>query len=125
MSVERRSRHLSPRQLGALDRVGDCLVPGDEDLPSFSRTCCVEHVDRILDYLPPEDRKDLGRVLHVLAFTPPFAIRWLLAFLETDPRLPDPVAAPLRHLRSGLRGLVFSLYYSGETGLHCTGKSPL
>jgi hypothetical protein len=125
MSPRAISRHLGACQLRGLNKVGDCLVPGDEDLPSFTQSGCIEEVDRVLDYLPAEDRADLGRVLLVLAFLPSFAVPWLLGFLEADLPLPDRLAAPLRYLRLGLRGLVLSLYYSEGTGQRCVAKTPL
>ncbi len=125
MSRRAISRHLGACQLRGLNKVGDCLVPGDEDLPSFAQSSCVVSVDRILDYLPAEDRADLGRVLLVLAFLPSFAVRWLMAFLEADLLLPDRLAAPLRYLRLGLRGLVLSLYYSEAAEQPRAARTPL
>jgi hypothetical protein len=125
MSRRAISRHLGACPLRGLSKVGDCLVPGDEDLPSFAQSGCIAYVDHILDYLPVEDRADLGRVLRVLAFLPSFAVRWLLALLEADLPLPDRLAAPLRYLRLGLRGLVLSLYYSEGAEQRCAGKTPL
>jgi hypothetical protein len=119
------SRHLDARRLRALNKLGNCLVPGDDDLPSFSRCGCSDHVDDILDYLPADDRIALGRILFLLSFVPARTLRCLLMLLEADLPLPNLVAAPLRFLRLGVRGLVLSLYYSGETGLHYHGKNSL
>ena len=62
------SKHLNPRQLHAIEKVGDCMIPGDSELPRFSRTGCVSQVDRILDYMPESDLGDLKMLLGILAF---------------------------------------------------------
>src|SRR4051794_37271579 len=119
------SRHLGPRHLRALEAIGDVLVPGDEDLPSFSRLGCVAHVDRLLDFMPDDDLRDLRGVLSALGFLPRRLVAGLLRWLEAGLWPPGPWAAPLRVLRLGLRGVVFSLYYSGGTGPSFEGPGPL
>ena len=42
------SRYLNARQRLGLDRLGDALLPGDDEFPSFSRLGCGEHVDKLL-----------------------------------------------------------------------------
>jgi hypothetical protein len=119
------SRHLGPRQLRALEAIGDVLVPGDEDLPSFSRLGCVAHVDRLLDFMPDDDLRGLQGVLSAVSLMPRFLVAGLLHWLEAGLWPPGPWASPLRVLRLGLRGIVLSLYYSGSAGPSYDGPGPL
>ena len=119
------SRHLGPRQLRALEAIGDVLVPGDADLPSFSRLGCVAHVDRRLDFMPDDDLRGLQGVLSAASFLPRFLVAGLLHWLEAGLWPPGPWAPPLRVVRLGLRGIVFSLYYSGGSGPSYDGPGPL
>jgi len=119
------SRHLSPRQFRGLEKLGDAYLPGDAQFPSFSACGCAEHVDCVLDYLPEDDRRDLKRLLWVLSLKPQFALTAGVWMLEKTADLPIPLGGLLRFLRFGLKGLVISLYYSGETGTRYHGPSPL
>jgi hypothetical protein len=65
-----RSRRLAPRQLRALETIGDVLVPGDADFPSFSRLGCAAHVDRLLDFTPEDDLRALRGVLSAAGLLP-------------------------------------------------------
>ena len=94
------------RQLRALEAIGDVLVPGDEDLPSFSRLGCVAHVDRLLDFMPDDDLRGLQGVLSAASFLPRFLVAGLLRWLEAGLWPPGPWAPPLRVVRMGLRGIV-------------------
>jgi hypothetical protein len=106
------SKNLNERQVRGLAKMGDVLVPGDEDLKSFSASGCVSEADRILDHMPLSDLKDLKMLLTLMSFFPMFLVAWFLAFLERSPRMPDWIGAPLRFVRLGIRGLVLTLYYS-------------
>ena len=119
------SRHLDRRQLRALGAIGDILVPGDEDLPSFSRLGCVAHVDRLLDFMPGDDLRGLQGVLSAASFLPRLLLAGLLQWLEAGLWPPGPWAAPLRVVRMSLRGVVLSLYYAGGTGPSYDGPRPL
>ncbi len=105
------SKHFSQLQFRGLNKVGDCLLPGHEDLPSFSALGCARHADRILDYMSAQDLGDLKLLLTLLAFLPGFAVGWLMRFLELSPGIPTGLGALLRFMRLGLRGLVMTLYY--------------
>ena len=111
------SRHLNARQLRAIEKLGDAMVPGDSELPSFSSSGCVRHVDRLLDHMPASDLKDLGTLLTLLAFFPGFMLALFLKLLEWSPRLPGPLGSLLRMMRLGLRGLIVSLYWGDEGSL--------
>ena len=119
------SRHLGPGQLRALEAIGNILVPGEEDFPSFSRLGCVAHVDRLLDFMPDDDLRGLQGVLSAASFLPRFLAAGLLHWLEAGLWPPGPWASPLRVLRFGLRGIVLSLYYSGGSGPSYDEPGPL
>lgn len=106
------SRHLNPTQLRGLAKVGDVLIPGDEDLPSFSRSGAIAHVDRMLDYMNASDRDGIKAALWILRFAPRFKIRSILALTEMQRHMPEPLARVCRMLNVGLKGVVMTLYYS-------------
>jgi hypothetical protein len=110
------SKHLNPKQLRAIEKVGDVMIPGDSEFPSFSRTGCISQVDRILDYMPASDLGDLKMLLGILAFFPGFLLAFLFRMLEASPAVPGPVGSILRQIRLGMRGLIMSLYY-GDTSV--------
>ena len=105
------SKHLNARQVQGLNKVGNCMLSGRDDLPSFSTLNCARHADRILDYMSAQDLGDLKLLLTLLSFFPGFLVGWLMHFLELSPGIPTSVGALLRFMRLGLRGLVMTLYY--------------
>jgi hypothetical protein len=106
------SRYFTPAQLQVLNRIGDIVAPGDDVLPRFSECGLVEHIDRMIACLPPSDIASLRLLTNMLRFAPDFAIRSLLKLTSLDRYFPRPVGASLRKLDIGLRGIIFSLYYS-------------
>ncbi len=107
------SKHLKNRQIQAVNKIGDCLLPGEGSFPSFSQSHAVQHCDRVLDYMPKQDLEDLKVLLTILSFFPKWILTivfWKLEF-SWNYRLPMP--AVLRLIRIGIRGLIMSLYYSG------------
>jgi hypothetical protein len=108
----KRTRHLSPGQLRALRKVGDVLIPGDGNFPSFSRSGVAVHVDRMLDYVHASDRAGIKTLLGLFLFLPKTVIRLLLRITEHHRRFPGPVAAVLRLINTGIKGVVMTLYYS-------------
>jgi len=103
---------LNHRQLAGLNKLGNVLVPGTADLPSFSATRCAEQADRMLAYMTDSDRQSVAGVLTVCGVLPTFLVRVLFWLTEQHTKLPEPVAAPFRLANLGLRGVVLSLYYS-------------
>lgn len=111
------SKHLSERQISAINRVGDVMIPGDGEFPSFSGSGCVRHVDRVLNFMPAQDLGDLKILLLLLSLFPPFLIAWFLGFLERTANWGswlDFMGGILRLIRLGLRGLIVTLYYSNR-----------
>lgn len=103
---------LNHRQLVGLKRLGDVLVPGTADMPSFSASRCADQADRMLAYMTDPDRQSIGAVLTVFGVLPSFVVRALFWLTEHHTKLPEIIAAPFRMANLGLRGVVLSLYYS-------------
>ena len=124
-SVSHPSRYLNARQRRGLDRLGDALLPGDAEFPSFSRLGCGEHVDKLLAEMPDRDRGDVQTLLTVCGALPAPLVRLLVATIEGSDRVPTALGATLRFAKMGVRGLVLTLYYSGLKGSHYAGRTPL
>lgn len=120
------SNYFSPRALKGLNRIGDLLLPGEGDLPSFSEYGCIENVDDLVAYAPAEDIATLNTVLAVMAVAPTAVLRWLIETMAAvTPDQSGTMASLLRQLNFGLRGILFSLYYGEKPGSQYTGPDPL
>ena len=53
------SQILSKAAIKGVKRLGDIMIPGNGDLPSYSEYGGIEHVDDLLKYAPPSDIGDL------------------------------------------------------------------
>ncbi len=112
------SQFFGPRELSALERIGDLMLPGDLDFPSFSQTGCIAFVDDLLRSMDPKDRHDVKILLKALSFLPSPLLRGFLRLCQTR------WTPTLRMIELGLKGLVMSLYYSNKTAPHYTGRTP-
>lgn len=120
------SRVLNGLQIRALNNLGDVMCPGGDGFPRFSALGAVEHVDILLDEIPPADLADLKLLLLLLGLMPAFVLRGLLNLLEKRMDMDGEVGTLIRMVRFGLRGIVFSLYYSGLKGSGSTvEKTPM
>ena len=106
------SRILSPEQHAGLLKVGDVLIPGDQQFPSFSRSRCAEHVDRMLAYMNESDLNGVKVLLGVFRLLPKFVLRGIIALTDKHRLFPDVIGAALRMINIGIKGLVMTLYYS-------------
>lgn len=113
------------RQLNGLKRVGDLLVPANGKFPAFSSTGCIERIDDLMGAAHPDDVRDLGYLLLVLNYLPQFAIRLLLDLTDRSEQMPAFIAPLFRQLNIGLKGVVFSLYYSGHQRVTYSGTNTL
>jgi len=113
---------LNQKQYQGLQKLGDSFIPGDLELPRFSKLGCAEHVDTPLEEMSSNDLKDLKLLLTVLSFLPNIIIVLFLYSLELFYRLPGPLSGQIRFIRMGIKGLVVSLYYSGKSGKSYQGK---
>lgn len=122
MSAWSMSTFLSRRQLRGLDRLGDVFLPGDADLPAFSRIGCARDVDAVLEHLREADRSDLRLLLTILGWMPALLVGAFVWLTERGGRrLPGRLGALLRFARIGTRGLVMSLYWSHPAVLDAIG----
>lgn len=112
------SQLLGPRELATLERLGDLMLPGDSEFPSFSQTGCIAFVDDLLRYMAPKDRDDITTLLKILSFLPSPLLRAFLQLCQTR------WTPTLRMIELGLKGLVMSLYYSNKTAPHYAGRKP-
>ena len=122
-----KSAYFNKIALSALNRLGNILIPKSEDFPKFSETGCLEHIDDLVSYAPVADIKLLNVVLTLLGLTPGFVLRWVMnkcqnSYAESKD---GAMAITFRELNLGLRGLLFSCYYSGKVGQNYTGKNPI
>jgi hypothetical protein len=117
------SKYLSERELKGLSKVGDLMIPGGYGMPSFSHTGCIEHVDEIMSTTLPADVKDFKLLMNVMYFLPEVFVRGILNMIANEARFPSPIGGVLRLLNIGMKGVVYSLYYSDKTGLTYAGPS--
>ncbi|MDZ4847125.1 MAG: hypothetical protein SH857_16450 [Chitinophagales bacterium] len=116
---------LSPSAKKALTRIGDILLPKNGEFPSFSETGSIAHIDELTSYAPKGDIGDLSMLLTVLSFLPDFVLNWIVNKME-NAQYSDGMLSPIfRQLDFGLRGLIFSCYYSEKMGAAYKGKKPL
>ncbi|MEX0812802.1 MAG: hypothetical protein WD048_11355 [Chitinophagales bacterium] len=119
------SKILSKNALKALNRIGDIIIPENGEFPKFSDTASIQHIDDLLAYAPENDIKDLNMLLIILSFMPGFVLAWLVKKMETSRENKGALGTLFRQLDFGVKGLIFSCYYSGKTGDGYNGKNPL
>lgn len=100
-------------QARGLLKIGDVLCPGDgARWPRFSALPVAEIAPVLLAEMDPQDRKDFLMLLSVFGLLPIFVLRALYGIIERDAKH----LGMLRLLRLGIRGFVFAIYYSEESG---------
>jgi acyl-CoA reductase-like NAD-dependent aldehyde dehydrogenase len=103
---------LTRTQRAGLLKLGDALIPGDGDLPSFSAAGCADEIHRMLPYMTESDRQGAMIVLTVFRFLPAFLIRAIVALTDYNRYFPGPLGGALRLIQIGVKGMVMTLYYS-------------
>lgn len=118
------SKYLSNSAIKGLTRIGDILIPGNDEFPSFSAYMCMDHIDDLVGYAPHDDIKDLGMVLGILSLMPKSLLVWLVNKMANAHRNTGPLGSLFRLLNMGIRGIVFALYYSEKPGINYNKKNP-
>ncbi len=103
---------LNKWQLRGVTKLGNVLCPGTAKLPSFSSSKALANADRCYGYLTAEDQAGLGTLLYWLGIFPGGVARLLIKLVDTANRWPKFIAPLLRLLQIGLKGFIYSLYYS-------------
>lgn len=111
---------LTKLQARGLRRLGDIVIPGDGELPSFTDSGAAEGIDQMLPYMADADRAGLLGLLSACAVLPKPVIRAGVAAASRHHRVPEPLAAALRLANIGIKGVVHSLYWSdlGNACIH-------
>jgi hypothetical protein len=117
----------SNRAIKGMCKMGDIYLPQNGDFPKYSAVAGTHRLNDLIENAPKEDIEALGLVLAICSFLPHFVLKWIVSMLvksATDTS-DGVVASNLRQLNMGLRGLIFSTYYSELTNPNYTGKTPL
>ena len=96
------TRLLTTNQFKGLLKAGDIIIPGDDDLPSFSACGCATQINRMLPYMSESDRRGLTALLGIIRFLPRGAVRWMLALTEKHRKFPDAIGGVLRMINIGI-----------------------
>ena len=110
------SDYLNKRELKGLKKLGDVICPKNKEFPSFSELGCIEFVDDAVGNLDPYDRNDLKLFLKIASILPKFMLKFVMIMINR------PFMTLLRMGNIGIKGIVYSLYYSGKQGSNYTGK---
>ena len=101
------------------------MIPKNGEFPAFSEVGGLEYIDDLVGYAPADDIKDLGLLLGILSFMPNFILNWLINRMEGAQYSNGPLSPIFRQLDFGLRGLIFSCYYTEKVGSGYKGAKPL
>ncbi len=118
------SKYLSKSSLKTIERMGNIVIPRSEEFPSFSDTGSIEHIDDFIAFTPENDLRDLNMILTLMSILPNSTLRWLIKKMHDSHQSQGGVSSLFRQLDFGIRGLVFSCYYSNKTGKNYKGKKP-
>ncbi len=94
-------------------------------MPSFSQFGGTEAIDTVIAYLPAEDVTLLNIVLTIFSVMPTAFLRWIVNEMENALDKTGEISALFRQLNLGLRGIIFSCYYSGVGAAKFKGNNPL
>ncbi len=112
---------VTERQIRALNRIGNIVLPKNEPFPSFEETGCARYLGRVLANAYAHDRKDMLFLLNVLAFMPGFVLKFLVRKMEAS----EKSGTLFRKLNFGLKGVLYTLYYSEWVEEHYAGTAPV
>jgi acyl-CoA reductase-like NAD-dependent aldehyde dehydrogenase len=109
------SKHFSPLSLRGIARAGDLLVPGDQKLPRFSKSPAILEIDRIADWMAPQDRDGFKFLSALFGVLPRWMIRALLQLAEKADAFPNWISPPFRLINLGVKGVIYTLYYTDSS----------
>jgi aldehyde dehydrogenase (NAD+) len=115
------SKYFSQNQLKGLLKAGDIILPGTDTSPSFSKTGCINHIDRMAGFLREDDLGGLRMLLGVFRWAPKWIISLILTACNHNKHFPGFLGASLRMLEIGIKGATLSPYYANLTSPDYTG----
>lgn len=118
------SKILSKPALRTISKMGDIMLPKTNEFPSFSETGCIEHIDEIIIFAPKEDISGLNILLTILSVLPKSILKIIVNKMHASHTKDGAVSFLFRQLDFGLKGIIYTCYYSGKTGKNYKGKNP-
>jgi len=110
---------LTAGQREGLAKLGDVMIPGDGEMPSFTGAGCLDRAEDFLATLTSSDRQGLALLLGMIRFLPRVAISPLLTLLERWAEVEGVAGAAARMALIGVKGIVMTLYYADlGNGVH-------
>ena len=106
------SHGFSTLSLKGLCKTGDIVIPGNQEFPSFSQSGFLTELGRMSHYMNEDDREGLKLLTTILGIAPSFAVRFILYFSGLHSYFPGILGSTLRQINIGLKGVIFTLYYS-------------
>lgn len=114
------SRHLGKMGIRGVIKLGNIVIPGDHEYPSFEiyfkKSQGDIAIDRMLDHLVKDDLAGLKMLLPLVSVMPNFVLKLLMLTVDNYKVFPGFMQMPFRLLYIGLKGLVLTLYYSDLDG---------
>ena len=99
--------------LRGLKKAGDIVLPGGDGFPKFSETNLLEHFGRISNYMTPQDRQGFKLLTALMGLMPSFMIHLMLIMVSHHDSVPSFLGAIFRQVNMGVKGVLFTMYYSG------------
>jgi acyl-CoA reductase-like NAD-dependent aldehyde dehydrogenase len=93
--------------LKGLKKAGDILLPGEGAFPAFSQTQLEGQLPRLMSEMYDDDRSGFILLMNIFGVLPSFMVRlllWVASFGH---------GSVFRQIHIGVRGVLFTLYYSG------------
>lgn len=109
------SKHFSKHQIKGIMKAGDVLVPEEAGFRKFSATPFIQEVDRMADYMTDEDRSGFAFLMGLFAVLPTPIVSAILRLASASQNGSSPLTAPLRLINIGVKGVIYTLYYSDLT----------
>lgn len=117
----------SNRAIAGILKMGNIYCPKTSEFPGYDEVADRQVYNRLVENVPPDDFSALNLVLAIFSFLPGFILKWLVGVMEGAMDKPGdgPILSALRQLNLGLRGLIYSTYYTELTSPDYKGKTPL
>jgi acyl-CoA reductase-like NAD-dependent aldehyde dehydrogenase len=116
------SKYFSQNQLKGLLKAGDVILPGSDTSPSFLKTGCINHIDRMAGFLSDDDLGGLQLLFSVFKWIPKWVISLIMKACNQNRYFPGFLGSGLRMIEIGVKGVVFSPYYSNLTSHEYRGR---